>query len=78
MIDASTKRTLIWLKRLDRYKLSRSIGKVTSTEPFTVKIGDVEHEGLPKLGSYTPTLDDRVYVARSGRSLTVLGVIEDT
>lgn len=75
MDELLQKRLLAWLKRLDRTKLSRSIGTVTATSPLTVEIGGESHEGLAQLTGYTPSIGHRVYVLRSGRDLTVLGEV---
>ena len=63
------------LKRLKREKLSRNIGLVTDDSPFTVEIAGVEHVGLQKLGTYTPTIGDRVWISRADGDLLVHGDI---
>lgn len=74
-MDRVNRRIFDWLKRLDRDKLSRSIGVVTDDSPLTVLIGDASYPGVAKLASYTPVVLDVVYVVRSGRDLTVLGKV---
>lgn len=72
------KRIFDLLGRLERRKLSRSIGKVdTTTDPPTniVWIAGERHDDLPKLASYTYADGDRVYIVRSGGDLCVLGKV---
>lgn len=59
------------LKRLNRQKLSRSIGLVTDDSPLTVEIGGEELVGLSRLDGYSPTIGDRVWVSRSHGDMVV-------
>ncbi len=75
MSDRTNRTIFDRIKRAEANKVSRSIGLVADDSPFTVTIAGVDHTGLSKLDSYSPTTGDRVYVLRSGRDLTVLGEV---
>ena len=79
--ERTTRRILDQIKRLKRTALTRSIGVVTSdgtdNTAFTVEIGGQPHSGLARLDAYTPEIDDRVLVIRSGGDLLVVGKIAD-
>lgn len=62
------------LRRLNREKLSRSIGLVTDDSPLTVEIGGEEIVGIEKI-NYSPTIGDRVWVSRSHGDMVVHGEI---
>lgn len=67
----SERRIFDWLKRLDRRAITRSIGVVTNTSPLTVEMGGEEITPISKLGGYSPTLGDRVWVSHSGSDAVV-------
>ena len=75
MDPRTLRRIFDWLKRLQDRSLTRSIGTVIDDSPFVVEIAGVEHSGLAKLTSYSPTIGDVVYVVRSGKDLIVLGEV---
>lgn len=66
-----TRRILARLKRLNREKLSRSIGMVTDDSPLTVEIAGEEIANVQKLDGYSPTIGDRVWVSRADGDLVV-------
>ncbi len=71
-----TRRILDSIRRLERNALTRSIGVVTDDSPLTVEIAGVPHTDLMVLTSYTPAIDDRVFVSRVGNDLLIHGAID--
>lgn len=73
MDQRSERRILDWLKRLDRTRVTWSIGLVTDDSPFTVAVEGEPVEGLTKLASYSPTVNDQVLILRRGHDSIVVG-----
>ncbi len=76
MINLTARRISNRIKRLERSKVSRSIGLVANDSPLTVMISGALHTDLPKLSSYTsPVIGDRVLVLRSGSEVVICGPV---
>jgi hypothetical protein len=61
------------INALKRTKVERRYALVTVESPFTIEMGGVEIEGVPRLNTYTPSAGDRVAVDVRGQDLLVLG-----
>lgn len=66
-MDKLTANMLTAIRGLQRNRYERKYGIVADDSPFTVTIGGTDRTDCRRLGTYTPTIGDKVLCTRSGQ-----------